>query len=137
MDNYFNVSALRQAMLEQQMSEAKLARTVGVSRACINRILKKQRQPSSKVVRGLKLAFPEKSLDYFFECDDFNFSMELFYILQEKELMERIESLRNDLKRIVKSKGIHSSEALEISQNLDIAINNYYQLIMNKQLDQA
>lgn len=71
---YFNVFALRQAMLEHHMSEAKLARTIGVSRACINRILKKQRQPSTKVVSGLKTAFPEKSLDYFFHYEEFDSS---------------------------------------------------------------
>lgn len=66
----FNVSALQKAMLEHHMSEASLARTIGVSRACINRIIKKQRQPSTKVVSGFKNAFPEKSLDYFFRNEE-------------------------------------------------------------------
>lgn len=66
MTYYFDVYALRKAMHEHQMSEADLARKIGVSRACINRILKNERQPSIKVVSGLKTAFPEKSLDYFF-----------------------------------------------------------------------
>jgi len=66
MEYDFNVLALRRAMSEKQISEAQLARTIGVSRACINRILKKQRRPSSKVISGLKAAFPDKSLDYFF-----------------------------------------------------------------------
>ena len=69
MEYDFNVLALRQAMNEKQMSEAGLARAMGVSRACINRILKKQRRPSSKVIMGLKAAFPDKSLDYFFSCE--------------------------------------------------------------------
>lgn len=68
MEYDFNVLALRLAMNEKHMSEAELSRAMGVSRACINRILKMQRQPSSKVVRGLKVAFPDKSLDYFFSC---------------------------------------------------------------------
>lgn len=67
---HFNVLALRQAMNEQHMSEAALARTIGVSRACINRIINRQRQPSTKVVSGLKTAFPEKSLDYFFHNEN-------------------------------------------------------------------
>lgn len=66
MTYYFDIYALRRAMHEQNMSEAVLARKIGVSRACINRILKNERQPSMKVIRGLKTAFPEKSLDYFF-----------------------------------------------------------------------
>ncbi len=69
MEYDFNVLALRQVMDERHMSEAALARTMGVSRACINRILKKQRQPSAKVVTGLRTAFPDRSLDYFFSCE--------------------------------------------------------------------
>lgn len=72
MEYDFNVLALRRAMNEKQMSEADLARAIGVSRACINRILKKQRLPSAKVIKGLKAAFPDKSLDYFFSCENTN-----------------------------------------------------------------
>lgn len=55
-------------------------------------------------------------------------------MLYEKELIERIEILRYELERLAIKEGIRSPQALEMSQNLDEAINNYYQFIMNKKL---
>lgn len=72
MESYFNTRALRRAMQEHHMSQATLARIMDVSRSCINRILNNQRQPSTKVIAGLKIAFPEKPLDYFFTGEDFD-----------------------------------------------------------------
>ncbi|MEA1962589.1 MAG: helix-turn-helix transcriptional regulator [Bacillota bacterium] len=69
MEYKFNPAALKRAMLECKMSEASLAQTIGVSRACINRILKQTRSPSGRVIVGLKTAFPDKPLDYFFTED--------------------------------------------------------------------
>lgn len=61
-----NVEAIKKAMNDEKMNQAELARRIGVSRSCINRILQGQRKPGEKVIAGLKLAFPSYSLDYFF-----------------------------------------------------------------------
>lgn len=137
---YFNVLALRQAMLEYNLTEAALARTIGVSRACINRIIKNERQPSTKVISGLKIAFPEKSLDYFFTAmnsmpSDENHPIRkknYSSLLDERKLIERIENLRSELERMAEKEGVRSSSTLAMSKKLDEALNKYYEFIRNR-----
>lgn len=62
----FNAAALRDLLKKEKISEAELARRIGVSRSCVNRIVKEQREPSSKVIAGIKTAFPHYPLENFF-----------------------------------------------------------------------
>lgn len=61
-----NERAFAELMKEQSLTGAKLARRLGVSRACVSRILRGQRQPGSKFLSSFKTAFPQHSLEYFF-----------------------------------------------------------------------
>jgi len=70
--NPFNTDVLIALLRKENISEAELARRIGVSRACVNRIVKGTRQPSSKFLAGLRRAFPDYSLDYFFTESDAN-----------------------------------------------------------------
>lgn len=63
----FNAAVLRDLIKKENISEAELARRIGVSRACVNRIVREQRTPSAKVIAGIKAAFPQYPLEKFFE----------------------------------------------------------------------
>ena len=64
-----NIAALTHLMVEKRLSQAQLASKIGVSRSCISRIMSGKRTPSSQVMAGLKKAFPEYSLDYYFAVE--------------------------------------------------------------------
>jgi len=61
-----NIEALSLLMVEKKLSQAQLAKKIGVSRSCISRIMSGKRTASSQVMAGFKKAFPEYSLDYYF-----------------------------------------------------------------------
>lgn len=62
----FDTDALQDLITDNNLNESKLAKKIGVSRACVNRILKKTRNPSLKFLTGLKEAFPQYNLEEFF-----------------------------------------------------------------------
>lgn len=63
----FNVDAFRRLMVENNLSQAALARKMGLSRACINRYMNGSRvKPSPKVIDGFSRAFPCHSLTHYF-----------------------------------------------------------------------
>jgi len=64
----FNNEFLRKVVEEENLSQAELARRMGVSRACVTRILQGKRQPSVVFLAGLRRIFPQHSLDYFFDA---------------------------------------------------------------------
>lgn len=57
-------------MEEEGLTQADLARAMGVSRASVSRVLGGLRSPSSRFVALLKIAFPKRALDTFFEFSD-------------------------------------------------------------------
>jgi len=61
-----NIEALKKLMKEQNLSESKFAKKIGVTRSCVNRILKGERQPSFKFISGLIFAFPQHHIEQFF-----------------------------------------------------------------------
>jgi DNA-binding XRE family transcriptional regulator len=65
--NRFSPKRLRGVMEEAALSQAELARRMGVSRASLSRILRGLRCPSSKFIGALKTAFPDKPMECFFE----------------------------------------------------------------------
>jgi DNA-binding XRE family transcriptional regulator len=62
-----NIDAIKALQKKYEMSEAELARKAGVSRSCVNRILKGTRKPSFKFISGLKQAFPQYPMENFFQ----------------------------------------------------------------------
>lgn len=65
--NVFSPSRLRKALLESGMSQAQLARKIGVSKASLSRIIRGLRSPNSRFIAALKLGFPKLPMEYFFE----------------------------------------------------------------------
>ena len=65
----FNTRFLLHMMEEMHVSKAELARHIGVSRACVTRILNGKRQPSAASLAGLRRAFPQYSLDKYFDAE--------------------------------------------------------------------
>ena len=64
---FFNKSAFRKLMKDNNLSQAALARKMGVSRACICRYMNGSRKkPSPKVIEGFIKAFPNHSITYYF-----------------------------------------------------------------------
>lgn len=47
----------------------------------------------------------------------------------KKEIIEKIEEMRRRLDQLVKEYGVGSPEVLTMSQQLDEALNQYYQLV--------
>jgi len=65
--NRFNPERLKQLMETKGLTQADLARKMGVSRTSVSRILRQKRTPSSAFIAALKTAFPEEPLEYFFD----------------------------------------------------------------------
>lgn len=64
---FFNKRAFQKLMKENNLSQAALARKMGVSRACICRYMRGYRKkPSPKVIDGFSRAFPGHSITYYF-----------------------------------------------------------------------
>lgn len=61
-----NVDAIKKLMQEYNLNQSSLGKRIGVSRACVSRILKGKRSPSTKFIAGFKQAFPMHSLEYYF-----------------------------------------------------------------------
>jgi len=68
----FNTQVLHTMILQHGLTKAELARRMGVSRACVSRILSGQRQPNAVFIANLKRVFPDCSLDAFFALDGNN-----------------------------------------------------------------
>jgi transcriptional regulator with XRE-family HTH domain len=56
-------------MQEAGMTQAQLARKMGISRASLSRILRGLRSPGSRFVAALKVAFPDKPMECFFDLN--------------------------------------------------------------------
>lgn len=65
--NRFSPDRLLRIMGEEGMSQAQLARKMGVSKASLSRIVRGQRSPGSRFIAALKAAFPDKPMESFFE----------------------------------------------------------------------
>ena len=63
-----NVEAVLKIMEEKKLSLRGFSAMIGVSPACMSRIMNGQRDPSTVVVGAIKKALPEYSLDYFFDA---------------------------------------------------------------------
>lgn len=50
----------------------------------------------------------------------------------EKDIITKVEQLRTELGRLVLKYGIKSSQVLSMSQHLDEALNQYYELVIKK-----
>ncbi|MGI6631695.1 MAG: helix-turn-helix domain-containing protein [Bacillota bacterium] len=68
--NVFSPSRLRTALRASGMTQAELARKMGVSKASLSRIIRGLRSPNSRFIAALKLGFPELPMEYFFEAED-------------------------------------------------------------------
>lgn len=76
----FNINAFKRLMQENKLTQAALAKRMGVSRACINRYMNGiRKKPSPKVIDGFSMAFPDHSITYYFftpsvtqECHQIN-----------------------------------------------------------------
>ncbi|MEX0974298.1 MAG: helix-turn-helix transcriptional regulator [Bacillota bacterium] len=68
--NRFSPERLRRALDESEMTQARLARKMGISRASLSRVLRGLRSPGSKFIAALKTAFPDKQMESFFDLDD-------------------------------------------------------------------
>ena len=62
----FNVDAIVELMDKEKLNQSKFAKKLGVSRACVNRIIRKQRRPSAVFLEAFKTAYPDYSLDDLF-----------------------------------------------------------------------
>ena len=64
------IDNLKALMTKEELTQAKLARKLGLSRACVNRHLKSvHKHPSAKFISAIREVFPEYSFDYFFYLD--------------------------------------------------------------------
>jgi transcriptional regulator with XRE-family HTH domain len=63
----FNIEAFRKLMRDNHLTQAGLARKMGLTRACINRYMNGiRKKPSPKVIDGFSRAFPNHSITYYF-----------------------------------------------------------------------
>lgn len=60
------VEKVKELMMSHRWCASELARRMGVSRSEVTRLLKGNRQGGTKIVEGLKRAFPEVSLESLF-----------------------------------------------------------------------
>jgi transcriptional regulator with XRE-family HTH domain len=65
----FKLQALLDTMNEKKWNQAELANAMGVSVGCVSRVLSEDRKPGLDFILGLKKAFPQYTLDYFFELN--------------------------------------------------------------------
>lgn len=63
-----NVEAIRKLVREKGMSLRSFSAMIGVSPACMSRIMNGQREPSTVVIGAIKKTFPEYPLEYFFDA---------------------------------------------------------------------
>jgi len=52
----------------------------------------------------------------------------------EEKLLKRIEGLRKKLNKFGKTRNLNDSEVVEVSQQLDCLLNQYYKIRANQQL---
>lgn len=65
--NRFSPGRLREAMDRAGLTQAQLARLMGVSKASLSRILRGLRSPNSNFVAALKAVFPDEPMEGFFD----------------------------------------------------------------------
>lgn len=56
-------------MQEARVTQAQLARKMGISKASISRILRGLRSPGSRFIAALKAVFPDKPMESFFDLN--------------------------------------------------------------------
>ncbi len=66
----FSPERLRRTLDQAGMTQAELAKKMGVSRASLSRVLRGLRSPGSKFIAALKAAFPDKQMEHFFDLDE-------------------------------------------------------------------
>ncbi len=65
----FSPSRLLSAMRDKGLSQADLSRATGVSPAFVSRVLRGLRSPGSGFIASLKIVFPDRPMEYFFDLD--------------------------------------------------------------------
>jgi hypothetical protein len=66
----FSPESLRQAMREKGLTQAEVARATGVSPSLVSRVLRGLRSPGSRFIASLKVVFPDRPMEYFFNLND-------------------------------------------------------------------
>ncbi|MBP2644359.1 MAG: helix-turn-helix protein [Firmicutes bacterium] len=64
-----NIEEIQRLMDKNKWNKSQLAREIGVSRACISRIMNSQRNPGGDFLSAFKIRFPEYPLEKFFYAD--------------------------------------------------------------------
>ncbi|GBG57782.1 DNA-binding protein [Sporomusaceae bacterium FL31] len=64
-----HIERIEQLMNQLDLNSSGLAITLGVSRACVSRLLNGRRRVSSEVVAAFWISFPNYEKDYFFYTD--------------------------------------------------------------------
>lgn len=57
-------------MLEKGLSQAEVATAAGVSPSLVSRVLRGLRSPGSRFIASLKVIFPDRPMEYFFNLND-------------------------------------------------------------------